>query len=101
VNEETGKKALYVHETMTDYIVDMDPTESEALLRRLYEHSTQNPAFQYSHTWRTGDFTIWDDRATLHAATADYDDSEKRLLYRTMIKGGQTHLAGNIGRRAA
>ncbi|CAN0166258.1 unnamed protein product, partial [Phaeothamnion confervicola] len=41
VNEETGAKALYVHETMTDYIVDMESGESEALLRRLYEHTTQ------------------------------------------------------------
>jgi len=90
-DEETGTKALYVHETMTDYILDMDPAASEVLLRRLYDHSTQNPAFQYHHQWRTGDFVIWDDRATLHAATADYAENEKRLLYRTMIKGTTTH----------
>ncbi|GAA4326709.1 TauD/TfdA family dioxygenase [Pigmentiphaga soli] len=90
-NEETGRKALFVHEAMTDYIVGMDPAESEALLKRLYEHSTQNPALQYSHAWRTGDFVIWDDRATLHAATADYAENEKRLMYRTMIKGSATH----------
>jgi taurine dioxygenase len=89
--DETGAKALYVHETMTDYIVDMDSAASEALLRRLYDHSTQNPVFQYHHQWRTGDFVIWDDRATLHAATADYAENEKRLLYRTMIKGSATH----------
>ncbi|HEX2828217.1 MAG TPA: TauD/TfdA family dioxygenase [Burkholderiales bacterium] len=89
--DETGAKALYVHETMTDYIVDMEPAASEALLRRLYDHSTSNPALQYHHQWRTGDFVIWDDRATLHAATADYAENEKRLLYRTMIKGDATH----------
>jgi taurine dioxygenase len=93
VNEETGAKALFVHETMTDYIIDMDSSESEALLRRLYDHSTQNPQLQYHHQWRTGDFVIWDDRATLHAATADYAENEKRLLYRTMIKGGPTQQA--------
>ena len=91
VNEETRAKALFVHETMTDYIIGMDSSESEALLRQLYDHSTQNPQFQYHHQWRTGDFVIWDDRATLHAATADYAENEKRLLYRTMIKGGPTH----------
>lgn len=90
-NEETGAKALYVHETMTDYVVGMPSAESEALLRRLYDHSAQNPALQYHHQWRTGDFVIWDDRATLHAATADYAESEKRLLYRTMLRGGATH----------
>jgi taurine dioxygenase len=89
-HDETGAKALYVHETMTDYVADMDPDASEALLRRLYDHSTQNPEFQYRHQWRSGDFVIWDDRATLHAATADYDENEKRLLYRTMLKGAPT-----------
>ena len=90
-HEETGAKALYVHETMTDYVEGMEPAASEALLRRLYEHSTQNMALQYHHQWRTGDFVIWDDRALLHAATADYAENEKRLLYRTMLKGGPTH----------
>ena len=90
-HDETGAKALYVHETMTDYVTGMEPAASEALLRRLYDHSTLNPSFQYHHEWRTGDFVIWDDRATLHAATADYAEDEKRLLYRTMLKGGATH----------
>ena len=90
-HDETGAKALYVHETMPDYIDGMEPAASEALLRKLYDHSTQNMDLQYHHQWRTGDFVIWDNRATLHAATADYDESEKRLLYRTMIKGKPTH----------
>ena len=89
-HDETGAKALYVHETMTDYIDGMDAAASEALLRKLYEHSTQNMDLQYHHQWRTGDFVIWDNRATLHAATADYEESEKRLLYRTMIRGKAT-----------
>ena len=89
-NDDTGAKALYIHETMTDYIDGMDAEQSEALLRKLYDHSTQNPQFQYHHQWRTGDFVIWDDRSTLHAATADYAENEKRLLYRTMIRGSAT-----------
>lgn len=90
-HDETGTKALYVHETMTDYVTGMTPVASEELLRRLYDHSTQNPAFQYHHQWRNGDFVMWDNRATLHAATADYAAHEKRRLYRTMLKGSATH----------
>ena len=67
-HDETGAKALYVHETMTDYITGMEASQSEALLRKLYDHSTQNASLQYHHQWRTGDFVMWDDRATLHAA---------------------------------
>lgn len=88
---ETGAKALYVHETMTDYVTGMAPDASETLLRRLYHHSTQNRELQYHHQWRNGDFVIWDNRATLHAATADYEAHEKRLLYRTMLTGTATH----------
>jgi taurine dioxygenase len=86
-HDETGAIGLYVHETMTDTIDGMEAPQSEALLRQLYDHSTENAAFQYRHKWRKGDFVIWDDRATLHAATADYDEKEKRLLYRTMLAG--------------
>ena len=89
-HDETGEKALYVHETMTDCVVGMAPAASEALLQRLYAHSIQNPAFQYHHKWRKGDFVIWDNRATLHAATADYAAHERRLLYRTLLKGVAT-----------
>ncbi|HYK13566.1 MAG TPA: TauD/TfdA family dioxygenase, partial [Burkholderiales bacterium] len=52
-HDETGAKALYVHETMTDYIDGMDPGASEALLRKLYDHTTQNMDLQYHHQWRT------------------------------------------------
>lgn len=89
-HDETGEKALYVHETMTDFIDGMPADESEALLRRLYDHCTGTPEFRYDHKWRVGDFVIWDDRATLHAATADYAENEKRLLYRAMLAGAPT-----------
>ena len=86
-HDETGAVGLYIHETMTDYIDGMEPAQSEALLQKLYAHCTENTAFQYRHKWQKGDFVIWDDRATLHAATADYGEEEKRLLYRTMLAG--------------
>ncbi|MGY9105548.1 MAG: TauD/TfdA dioxygenase family protein [Alphaproteobacteria bacterium] len=86
-HDETGIKGLYVHETMTDYIAGLSKLESDTLLRRLYDHSTQDSSFQYHHKWRQGDFVVWDDRATLHAATADYAEDENRLLYRTMLTG--------------
>lgn len=89
-HDETRKKAIYVHETMTDYVDGLPPGESESLLCHLYAHTTENPDFQYRHQWRKGDFVIWDDRATLHAATADYDEDQRRLLYRTMLAGTPT-----------
>jgi taurine dioxygenase len=89
-HDETKKKAIYVHETMTNFIENVSPEESSALLRQLYTHTTENSDFQYRHQWRKGDFVIWDDRATLHAATADYGEDQRRLLYRTMLAGTAT-----------
>ena len=89
-HDETGKKAIYVHETMTETVEGLSHDESDALLRQLYDHTTTNPDFQYHHQWQKGDFVIWDDRATLHAATADYDEGQRRLLYRTMLAGTPT-----------
>ena len=34
-------------------------------------HTGERGSPPEQHQWRTGDFVIWDDRATLHAATAD------------------------------
>ena len=43
------------------------------------------PAFIYTHRWRTGDFVIWDNRCTIHRATP-YDVFKfKRDLRRTTI----------------
>ncbi len=75
---------------MTENVEGLSHDESDALLRQLYDHTTTNPDFQYHHQWQKGDFVIWDDRATLHAATADYDEGQRRLLYRTMLAGTPT-----------
>jgi taurine dioxygenase len=47
-------------------------------------HATQ-PKYEYRHKWRKGDVVIWDNRSLLHQANGDY--TEKRFLYRLMVKG--------------
>ena len=49
--------------------------------RELLEHATQ-PKFVYRHTWRTGDYVMWDNRATLHRGRR-YDLGLRRDLRRT------------------
>ena len=39
------------------------------------------------HQWRHGDMVIWDNRSVMHQANPDYDMSERRYLYRLMLKG--------------
>ena len=81
----TGKKSIYVNRLMTECIVDMPRSESDAVLRRVFDHQEQ-VQFQYEHRWRVGDVLIWDNRSTLHARR-DFDDKYLRKLRRVTVKG--------------
>ena len=81
----TGRKSIYVNRLMTEYIVDMPRAESDALLKRVFDHQEQ-AQFQYEHRWQVGDVLIWDNRCTLHARR-DFDDRYLRKLRRVTVKG--------------
>ena len=81
----TGRKALYVNEGLCVAIPDLPEDESTALLKELFEHSTQ-PDFIYRHRWRVDDLVMWDNRCTIHRATP-IDSSVRRLMHRTTIGG--------------
>lgn len=82
-HDDTGRKAVYVNRLMTERVVDMDETESERLLRAVYDHS-ERPEFVYEHEWRLGDLLLWDNRCSMHART-DFPETERRLLWRTTV----------------
>jgi len=85
-HDETGQKALYVNAARTEFVIDMDPVESKALLQEIYDHS-EKIEFQYHHHWRVGDLLMWDNRCTMHAATHNLQPDAERLLYRTLLDG--------------
>jgi len=76
----TGRKILYVNESYSEWIEGLEPERSRALLEQLWDHVTQ-PRFRFTHSWRKGDFVIWDNSATQHLATFDYG-ALPRLLHR-------------------
>ena len=82
---ETGRKSLYVNRLMTDYIVDMDESESRELLDTLFDYQ-ENEDFIYEHRWRLKDLIIWENRCLVHART-DFAPSERRLLRRFALQG--------------
>jgi len=86
---ETGRKALFLNRLMTDYVVGMDPAESDALLGYLFEHQ-EDRRFVYEHRWRVGDLMMWDNRCTLHART-DFPTTERRLLRRVIVQGDKPY----------
>jgi taurine dioxygenase len=86
VHPETGRKALYLNETVTRQVHGMTVAESEGLLRFLFAHSTR-PEFTFRHRWAEGDLVLWDNRCTMHMAPADYDRSYVRHMRRTTLEG--------------
>ena len=83
---ETGRKALFVSEWMCNRIAGMTAEESRDLVRFLCAHAVREE-FTFRQRWRPGDVLMWDNRATVHMALADYPDDAERELLRTSIKG--------------
>jgi taurine dioxygenase len=85
-NPDNGRKALYLNPVRIEAIVGMADDAALALVADLMRHATQ-PKYEYRHKWRRGDWVIWDNRSVMHQANPDYDMSERRYLYRLMLKG--------------
>jgi len=84
IHPDTGKKGLFVNESMTTLVKDLDQRESDHLLRFLFDH-LRTPEFQYRHKWQKNDLAVWDNRTSLHYALFDY--TEHRLMHRIVIEG--------------
>lgn len=83
----TGRKCIYVNEGHTARIEGLADAESRALLDELFAWCVR-PEFVYRHNWQPGDFVIWDNCATLHRASFDYELPQRRLMHRTTVQGG-------------
>ena len=92
LHPETNRKSLYFNQMRIEHVDGMEHEEGFAFMDKLYAH-TYNPEFQYSHQWRLGDVLIWDDRASLHQATSNYDQSQLRYMHRMMLIGEKPVLA--------
>jgi taurine dioxygenase len=83
---ENGRKALYLNPVRMESIVGMEDAEALALIDELMRHATQRK-YEYRHQWRDGDWVLWDNRSVMHQANPDYDMTERRCLYRLLLKG--------------
>jgi taurine dioxygenase len=83
---ENGRRALFLNPVRMESIVGMQDKEALALIDDLMRHATQKK-YEYRHKWRDGDWVLWDNRSVMHQANPDYDMSERRYLYRLMLKG--------------
>jgi taurine dioxygenase len=83
---ETGKKSLYVSAPFTTHIDDMEPDESQRVLRQLYRQSF-TPEYQCRFHWQADSVAFWDNRAVQHYATFDYHPAERRVERVTIVGG--------------
>ena len=83
---ESGRKAIYINPIRIEGIAGMAEAGALALVSGLIEHATQE-TYEYRHCWQPGDLVMWDNRSLLHKANGDYDMSQRRYLYRIMLKG--------------
>jgi taurine dioxygenase len=67
----TKRKCLFVSQSKTIRINELDKPESKALLEFLSEH-VKNPNFQVRFRWQKDSIAFWDNRCTQHFATWDY-----------------------------
>lgn len=76
----TGRKIVYVNPNFTERVKGLPRQESDALLAFLFARF-QRPEVQARLRWEAHTVAIWDNRATVHYATADYD-GQHRLMHR-------------------
>ena len=90
VHPETGRKALYVNEHFTRRLVELNATESEALLGYLTRW-VANPRFTVRYRWQEGTVAVWDNRCTQHFVLNDFEG--ERIIQRVTVMGDRPQAA--------
>ncbi len=80
VHPGSGRKSVYIA-SHASHVVGWPVPDGRLLLRELMALATL-PQFVYRHTWRAGDFVIWDNRCTMHRGLPFDEAHERRDLHR-------------------
>lgn len=79
----TGRKLVYVNPNFTSHIKGLSRKESDSLLGLLFG-LFEKPEVQARLRWEADTLAVWDNRATVHYAVADYPD-QYRLMHRITV----------------
>ena len=82
---ETGRKCIYLGDH-AESIVGMPYEEGRALIDELNQMII-HPDLCYEHRWTAGQLILWDNRCTLHRATAFDLEREARVVRRCTVLG--------------
>lgn len=80
----SGAECLFVNEAFTSHIVGLMASESRNLLSFLFTHM-HSPGLQCRWKWDLGDVALWDNRSTIHYASADYAGQRRRMHRVTIL----------------
>jgi alpha-ketoglutarate-dependent 2,4-dichlorophenoxyacetate dioxygenase len=80
VHPGSRRKSVYVA-SHAEHVVGWPVPDGRLLLRELLALATL-PQFVYRHTWRVGDFVIWDNRCTMHRGLPFDETTQRRDLRR-------------------
>ena len=81
---ETGERGIYTNIGFTSHILDVEPEESQEILRHL-ERQIMSPSVQCRVRWQKDTFVMWDNRSAQHAATNDFLPMHRRMERVTVI----------------
>lgn len=84
-NARTGRRGLFLNPLYTLRLDGLTEAESRPLLDQIQRH-TLRPEHQCRLRWQAGMVAVWDNHATQHYATNDYQ-GYRRLMYRTTFAG--------------
>ena len=87
----SGKEALYVNDGFVGKIVELSDSESNALLKMLYDHIAYSVNIQCRVRWEPDTVVFWDNRIVQHHAAFDYSPSVRKG-YRATIQGEEPKL---------
>jgi len=95
-NPITGWKSIYSVGPFPKYINELNPEESDELLKKFYDMILQNHDLTVRLRWRNpNDLAIWDNRSAFHSATFDYEGLGERFGHRAVGIGEEPYLDPN------
>jgi taurine dioxygenase len=94
-NPHNGRACIWPSELQASRILGLDWEESRDVLNDLFAH-LYRPENILKHSWRNGDFVIWDNIALQHMR-GSLADCGKRVLQRVIVgkEGTAPHIGGN------
>lgn len=86
---ETGRKCLFLGDHAS-HILGMPLERGRAIVDEL-NACIVTPGIVYSHSWRAGDFAVWDNRCLMHRARPYDTAREARVILRCTTLGDVPH----------